>query len=75
MYHAFKNTPGTSRILSNGVIKCIDAVYTKICIRTSGIYYIMFLVGLLVSYICFTTRSLQYPDWCGFQKEKEGSKQ
>ena len=42
-----KDTSGASRILSNGIIrKCIAAVYTKICIRTLGIYEELFFVFL-----------------------------
>ena len=59
-YHTSKDIPGTMRILSNGIRICIAAVYTKICVRTLGLYYFVFLEDLLVSYTCFTTRSLQY---------------
>ena len=49
----------------------------QICIFTLGIFFVLFCAfgrSIFASYSCFTTRPLQYPDWCCFQKVKDGSK-
>ena len=72
MYHASKNTPGTSRIRSNGVRKCIDAVYTKICIRTLGIYYLVFLEGVCLFHIFVSLHALySIPTGAVFRKRRK----
>ena len=74
-YHSWamlsKDTSGASRILSNGIIrKCIAAVYIPKYVSVHWVYIILCFWKVYVSYICFTTRSSQYPDWCCFRKRR-----
>ena len=68
----------TETMLRNGNKKMHHCcVYQNMYPYVGNIRRIVFCVfgrSMFVAYICFTTRSLQYPDWCCFQKSKDGSK-